>query len=34
MALEYGAVTQGKEYSSGPSTHAFGSIAVTWWMAR
>jgi lipid A 3-O-deacylase len=34
LALEYRAVTQGKEYSSGPSTHPFGSIAVTWWIAR
>lgn len=34
LTLEYRAVTQGKEYGAGPSTHPFGTIGVTWWNAR
>jgi lipid A 3-O-deacylase len=34
ITLEYRAVTQGKDYPAGPSTHPFGIIGVTWWDTR
>ena len=34
LGLEYRAVTQGREYRTGPATHTFGGITLTWWMLR
>jgi hypothetical protein len=34
VGLEYRAVTQSREYKTGPVSHSFGGIGVTWWNAR
>lgn len=34
FGLEYRAVTEGREYRTGPATHSFGGITLTWWIRR
>jgi lipid A 3-O-deacylase len=34
LGLEYRAVTQAREYRTGPATHPFGGITLTWWTRR
>lgn len=34
LGLEYRAVSQGREYRTGPAVHPFGGITLSWWLAR
>jgi lipid A 3-O-deacylase len=34
LGVEYRAVTEGREYRTGPPTHTFGGITLTWWIRR
>jgi lipid A 3-O-deacylase len=34
LGCEYRAVTQSREYRTGPVTHPFGSVSVAWWLLR
>lgn len=34
LGVEYRAVTQSKEYGTGPPTHSFGAISISWWTTR
>jgi hypothetical protein len=33
LSLEYRAVTQSREYRTGPVTHPFGAIIMSWWVS-
>jgi hypothetical protein len=34
LSVEYRAVTQSREYRTGPVTHPFGGISMSWWVSR
>ena len=34
LGCEYRAVTQSREYRTGPAAHPFGSISLSWWLVR